>query len=255
MVQSLFHLPYLINLMAYVCSQWTPNVQIKYFMSDWPIYRLFVLNRGWKLDSFLRMIFVYVCSTWSIVELRKRFESCITRNDVNGVTLYHLSYLITLKDYLCSQRTRNVQIKYFMFDWSIYRLFLLNTGWKHTSLQMMIFVNFCSTWSLGELKTRFETWIIRNDVNGVSLFHHPYFTTLMAYLCSQWTPTVQIKYFMFDWLIHRNFVLNSGWKPDYLQIMIFVYVYSTWSIVELKTRFESWITRNDVNGVSLFHLP
>jgi hypothetical protein len=49
-------------------------------------------------------------------------------------------------------------------------------------------------------------------------------------------------------------VLNMGWKRDSLQIMIFAYVCSTWSIVELKTRFETWITRNDVNGLSLFNL-
>jgi hypothetical protein len=48
------------------------------------------------------------------------------------------------------------------------------------------------------------------------------------------------------------FVLNRGWKRDPLQIIIFVYVSSTcW----IKTRFESWISRNDENGVSLFHLP
>jgi hypothetical protein len=76
----------------------------------------------------------------------------------------------TLMAYLSSQNTSIVKIKYFMFDWAIYRLFVLNTSWKRDSQQMMIFVNFCSTWSMVELKTRFETWIIRNDVNAVSLF-------------------------------------------------------------------------------------
>jgi hypothetical protein len=81
----------------------------------WSIYRLFVLNRGWKSDSLQIMTFIYVCSTWSIVEIKTRFESWITRNDVNGVSLFHLSYLITLMSYLCSQRTPNVQIKFFVW--------------------------------------------------------------------------------------------------------------------------------------------
>jgi hypothetical protein len=92
------------------------------------------------------------------------------------------------------------------------------------------------------LKTHFETWIIRNDVNGVKLFHHCYLITLMDYLCSQWTRIVQMKYSMFDWSIYRLFVLNRGWKRDSLQIMVFVYVCSTWSLVELKSRFETWKT-------------
>jgi hypothetical protein len=83
------------------------------------------------------MIFVYVCSTWSstwgMFELKTRFETWITRNDVNDIRLFHLSYLITLLANLCSQRTPNVQIKYFNFDWSIYSLFVLNTGWKRDS--------------------------------------------------------------------------------------------------------------------------
>jgi hypothetical protein len=135
---------------------------------------------------------------------------------------------------LCSQRTLNFQIKYFRFDWSICRLFVLNRGWKRDSLQIMIFVNICSTWSIVELKTPFETWITRNDVNGVGLFHISYLITLMAYLCSQWTPNVQIKYFMFDCSTYSLFVLYGSWNRDSLQIVIFIYVCSTWSIVELK---------------------
>jgi hypothetical protein len=165
---DLFHLPYLITLTAYMCSQWTPNVQIKYFKFHWSIYRIFVLNRGWKRDS-LQMIFVYVSSRLSIVEIKKRFETGITRNYVNCVNLF-LSYLLTLMVYLCSHRTPNVQISYFMFDWSIYRLVVLNRCWKRESLQIILFVYVCSPWSIVELKTRFETWITRNYVNGVSLF-------------------------------------------------------------------------------------
>jgi hypothetical protein len=141
-----------------------------------------------------------------------------------------------------------------MFHWSIYRLRLVNTASKRDCLQMMIFVNVCLTWSMVELKTRFETWIPRNNVKGVCFFHLSGLKTLIAYLCSQWTPKVQIKYFMFHWSIYRLFVLNSGWILDSFQKIIFIYVCSTWSIVELKTLFETWIKRNKVNGVSLFHL-
>jgi hypothetical protein len=137
--------------------------------------------------------------------------------------------------------------QYLRFHWSIYRLFVLNRGWKCVSLRIMIFVYVWSTRVIVELITNFETWITRNEVNGVRLFHLSYFITLMAYLCLQWAPNVQIKYFMNDWSIYRLFVLNRCWKPHSFQIMIFVYVCSTWSIVELKTRFESWMTRNDVN--------
>jgi hypothetical protein len=81
---SLFHLPYLVKHMAYLCSQRTPNVQFKCFMFDWSIYRLLVLNTGWKSDS-LQIIFVNVCMTWDMFELKTRFGTSITRNDVNGV--------------------------------------------------------------------------------------------------------------------------------------------------------------------------
>jgi hypothetical protein len=207
-----------------------PNVQNKYFMFDWSIFTQFVLNRGWKRYSLQIMVFVNVCSTWNIVELKTRFETWITRNEVNGVRLFHLSYLITLMGYVHSQRTPNVQIEYFMFHWSIYRLF--------DSLEMVILVNVCSTWSMVQRKPRFETWITPNDINGVNLFHLSYLITFMVYLRSQQTPNVQIQFFMCDWSIFTLFVLNRGWKCDSLQIMIFVYVCSTWSTVELKTRLR-----------------
>jgi hypothetical protein len=162
------------------------------------------------------------------------FEAWITANGLNGICLYHFSNLITLMALLCSQWTPNVQMKYLMFDWSIYRIFVLNRDWKRDSLQMMVFFNVCSTWSMVELKTRFETWITRNDVNGVSLFNFTYLITLKAYLCSQREPNVQIKHFVFECSICRLFVLNMSWKLETLQIMIFVYICSTWGIVELN---------------------
>jgi hypothetical protein len=147
-------------------------------------------------------------------------------------------------------------MKYFMFDLrffkfysSIYRLLVLNSGWKRVSLQITIFVYVCSTWSIVELKTRFETWITRNDVNGVSLFNLSYVITIMAYLCSQRTSNISINHFMFDWSIYRILVLNRGWKRVSCHVMIFQYVCSRWCIVELKTCFEALITRKDVCGV------
>jgi hypothetical protein len=223
-------------------------------MFDWSIYMLFVLNKDWERDSLQMLIFLNISSTWIMVHLKTRFDTWVTRNDVNGVSWFHLSYLITLMSYVNSQCTPNVQIKYFMFDWPIYTLIVLNRSWKRNSLQIMKFIYVFSKWSIVEDKTRVEMWMTRYVVNGVSLFHLPYLITLMAYLCSQRTPNVQIKYFMFGWSIYRLFVLSRGCKRDSFQIMIFLHVCSTWSIVELKTRFETWITRNDVNGVSWFHL-
>jgi hypothetical protein len=180
------------------------------------------------------MIFVYVSSTRRILVLKTRFEIWITLNEVNGVSLYQFPYLITLMAYLCLQWTPKFQIKYFMFHWTNYRLFVLNRGWKRDSLQIRIFVYVCLPWGIVELKTRFQTWITRNDVNGECLSLLSYLIILVAYLCSQRTPNVQMKYFMFDWSIYRLFVLNTAWKRDSFQIMIFVNVCSTWSIVQLK---------------------
>jgi hypothetical protein len=123
-----------------------------------------VLNRAWKRYSLKIMIFLYVRTTCSVVKLKTQFEIWKAINDVNGVSLFHLSYLITLMAYLCSERTPNLHIKYFMFDWSIYTLFVLNRCWKRDSLQMMIFVVVCSSWSMVQLKIIFEAWITRNDL-------------------------------------------------------------------------------------------
>jgi DNA-directed RNA polymerase subunit RPC12/RpoP len=148
-------------------SQWAPKFQIKYFMFDSLIYRILVLISGWN-RTHTNWRYSYVCSTCSVVELKTRFETWITRNGLNGVNLFHLSYLITLTTYMYSQWAPNVQLNYFMFDWSLYILFVLNRGWKRDSLQMMIFVYVCSTCSVVELKTRFMTWI---ELKGVYTSH------------------------------------------------------------------------------------
>jgi hypothetical protein len=157
------------------------------------------LNTGWKYYSLQMMIFVYVCSTFSVVDLKTRFEMWIIRNHINDVNLFLFSYLITLRLYLCSHWTPNAQNAYLIFDWSNYRLFLLNKGWKLETLQMVIFVHVSSTCRVAKLKTRYETWITRNVVNGVNLFHLSYLITLTTYLCSQWAPNVKFKYLV--WLV------------------------------------------------------
>jgi hypothetical protein len=178
--------------MAYLCSQWTPNDQHNYFMLDWSIYTLFVLNRGCKCESLQIMIFVHVWLTWSIVELKTRFETFITRNDLNGVftNTYGLPVLTTDTKwpnyvfYVWLVDLQTICAKYGLETWcsanDYIRKYLLDM--KH-----------------GSKKTRFETSITRNDINGVSLFHLSYLLTLMAYLRLQWTPNIQIKYFMTDW--------------------------------------------------------
>jgi hypothetical protein len=77
----------------------------------------------------IRICFLDMKHSWS----KNVFETWITRNDVNGVSFFNLSYLITLIAYQCSQRTPNLQIKYFMFHWSIYRLFVIHNAWKRDS--------------------------------------------------------------------------------------------------------------------------
>jgi hypothetical protein len=182
------------------------------------------------------------------LKLKRHFETWITRNDVKGVSLFNLLYFVSLMAYLCSQRSINVQINYFMFDWSIYRIFVRNRDWKRDFLQIMIFVYDCSTCCIVELKTSFESWITMNDVNDVLvsplLFNNTY--GLPVFTKNTKCPN-EVSYVFLSFYI--SFMPNTGWKHESLKMMIFVNVCSTWSLVELNTRFETWITRNDVNGV------
>jgi hypothetical protein len=128
----------------------------------------------------IRIFLLNMKHSWT----KNAFRNVNKKNDVNGVSLFNIHYLITIMVYLSSQRIPYIQIKYFKFDWSIYRLFVLNSGWKRVSLQIFIFVYVCSTWVIVELITYFETWITINDVNGVSLFNLSYVITIMSYMCS-----------------------------------------------------------------------
>jgi hypothetical protein len=142
--------------MAY--SQWTPNVQMKYFIFDWSIYRLLVLNYVGKHVS--PNTYIRTC----LLDRRVSWTKCVFWDAKNKkrrkFCKFRLSYLITHMAYLWSQRTPNVQIEYFMFDWSIYRLFVLNTTLKRDFLQMWIFVNVWSTRSMVHIKDAF--WYVRN---------------------------------------------------------------------------------------------
>jgi hypothetical protein len=158
-------------------------------------------KKGWKLDSFETIIFVNVCSTWSIIELNTHSETWMTRNDLNDIILFLLSYLISLMAHNGHQTSKS-SIWYLIGRSTDYRVFVLIRGSKLDSLEIMIFVHITTTWTTVELETRFETWITRNDVNGVNLFHVSYIITLTTYLFSQWTPNVQIKYFKVDWSIY-----------------------------------------------------
>jgi hypothetical protein len=139
--------------------------------------------------------------------------------------LFHFSYLITHMAYLWSQRTPNDQIKYFKFDWSIYRLFVLKTTFKRDSLQML-FVNVWSTWSMVHIKDAFwyvnnKKWSKRCKFVSLFLFNNAYGLPMLT------TDTnYPIKYFMFDWRNYRLFVLNTTFKRNSVQIMIFVNVCS-----------------------------
>jgi hypothetical protein len=131
-----------------------------------------------------------------------------------------------------------------MFDTSIYITVEINSSWKRDSLQMMIFVNVWWIWSMVELKTRFKTWITRNDVN--CLFHLFYLINLLFTCVHNGHQTSKSSIYVW-------FVLNRGWKRDPLQIMIFV-CFLDMKHSRNKTRFETWITWNDVNSVRCFHL-
>jgi hypothetical protein len=65
----------------------------------------------------------------------------------------------------------------------------LNTG-RNVIRSKWWYSYVCSTFSVVELKTRFETWITRNDVNDVNLFLFSYLITLMLYMCSGWVSSV-----------------------------------------------------------------
>jgi hypothetical protein len=88
----------------------------------------------------------------------------------------------------------------------------------------MIFVYICSTLIIVEVKTRFETWIILNGVNVVSLFHHSFSITLMVYLRSLDTEC-----------------------PNQVLYVLLVDHYTTWA----KQGMETWLSPNNYIRICL----
>jgi hypothetical protein len=130
------------------------------------------------------IIYLCVCSICSVVKLKTLFETWKARNDVNGVYWYYFSYLITVMALVikltCDHKTPIFETNYCMFDWAVYRIFVLNKAWKRDSPQMMIFVYICSTCSVDKLKTRLETWIANNEIIGVYWFNFYYLITVLV---------------------------------------------------------------------------
>jgi hypothetical protein len=90
--------------------------------------------------------------------------------DVNAVSLFRVTYLITPMIYLFSQWTPNVQFNYFMFDWSIYGLFELKCGleaWISPNNYIRIYL---TDRKHGSIKN--SLWFVnkKTDVNDVRLF-------------------------------------------------------------------------------------
>jgi hypothetical protein len=116
-------------------------------------------------------------STWSMVHLKVRFETSVTRNDVNGVSLFNLCYLITLLSYTTEIKCPNqvfyvwlVDLKSICAKYGLETCFTPNDDIRKCLLVMMH----------GSIENACGTSITRNDVNGVSLFYLSYLITLMA---------------------------------------------------------------------------
>jgi hypothetical protein len=207
------------NHVFYVWLFYLQTICAKYGLETWIFPNgdirtcLFDMQRSWTKNAF-----------WDV----------ISRNNVNGVNLFHFPYLITITAYLCSQWAQNIQIRYFMCDWSNYRQFELNT-WFHPNDDIPInLFDMQRSW----IKNVF--WDLNNKkCRKLCKFDSPFFfNNTYGLLGLTMAPNVQIKYFMFDWSIYRLLVLNRVWKRDSHQMMIFVYVCSTYSVVEIKTRLE-----------------
>jgi hypothetical protein len=142
--------------------------------------------------------------------------------------LFNICFGASLYAYMCSQWAPIVENKYCMFDSSIYCLLVLNTGWKHDSLQMMTLLYVCSTCSVIELKMRFETWIASNEVNDVYWFHVSYLITVLALfikiICAhngfQLSKSVLLRLIGqsadYLWLILAGNVILSKWCYSYM---------------------------------------
>jgi hypothetical protein len=113
--------------------------------------------------------------------------------------------------YLSYQGLPNVQNKYFVWLVDLHTIYgtYKQKTWFHTKNDIRIcLVDMRHVWSI----KRFLRRVKQEMTKMVFLFHISYLITLMAYLCSKWTPNVQIEYFMF--VRSAEYVLNTGWKRD-----------------------------------------
>jgi hypothetical protein len=228
--------------MPYLCSPLVPNVQIVYFVFDWSIYRQFVLNRAWKLDSVEMMIFPYVCSICSVFKLKTRWDvnnkkwrkwcTCVSpflfnktcglpvltmgtkcTNQVFNVWLVDLQ-TICAKYWLETWFSPNDDIRICLFD--------MQRSWSKNAF-----------WVVNNTK-----WRKRCKIVSLFLFNNTCALPVLT-LCPKCPDRV-----FYIWLVDLySFVVNTGLKHDPFQMVIFVYVCSTCSVVELKTQFETRIAK------------
>jgi hypothetical protein len=131
-------------------------------------------------------------------------------------------------------------MKYFMFDWSIYTLFELSRGWNDDIRKYSLDMKHDSTknvfWDVNNKKWRkrckFVSLFIFNNNYGIRVH-------IMETKCRN-----QVFYV---WLVDlQTYCAKYGleiWVPPNNDIGICLL-----GILKLKTRFEMWITRRNVNG-------
>jgi hypothetical protein len=173
-------------------------------MCHWSIYRLFVLHTGRKLDSLQMIIIVNVCSSWSIFQLKTRFEASITTKDVNGVTFFHLPNLITLGLPVLTMDTKCPN--QVLYDWLV-----LNRGWKRDSPNNDIricLLDMRHSWTKNDLRdVNYKKWRKWSKFVSLFLFNNTY--GLPVFKMETKSPN-QVCH---DWEVDlQAFVLNSGWN-------------------------------------------
>jgi hypothetical protein len=121
------------------------------------------------------------------------------------------------------------------------------------SLQMIIFVNDCSAWSIVHIKNAF--WYVNKKKYSIWCK----FVSLFLFNNAYGLPvlTMGTKYpnqvFYIYWWIYWLFVLNTTLKHNSIQMMIFVNLYSKWSMVYIKDAFW-YVSNKKLRKWCLFHI-
>jgi hypothetical protein len=147
---------------------------------------------------------------------------------------------------VCYVRLFDLQTKYSKY--TLVTWLLPNDDIRICLLDMQISWTKHAIWNLNRKKWR-KWW----KLVSISLFNNCFGAGHYAYMWSQWAPTFETMFCMFELSIYKLFVLNSSWKLDSQQMVLLLYLCSSWSVVDLQTRFKTWKARNDVNGVYWFH--